>query len=94
MTPDSSLPFPGLDPLAPLRAAEAAAERLLGVLRITRTLAEARRAVDIAGFDGLVGRLCAQSLDLPPEDGRKLRPRLIALLDELSRLERALTAPD
>ena len=96
MTTSSSLAgfgFPPCDPDAPLRAAEASADRLVRILRVARSLARAHRAVDIVGFDGLVGRLCAQSLDLPLQDGPRMRPRLAALLKEMAALEAALTRP-
>jgi hypothetical protein len=91
-SPAPGFPFSNSDPRAPLRAAEAAADRLARLLRVSRTLAEAQRAIDITGFDGLVGRLCAQSLDLPPADGRQIRLHLIALLGDLTRLEQAVAA--
>lgn len=87
----AQLLFPGADPAAPLRAAEAMADRLGNMLQVARALADAKRSVDISGLDGLIGRFCAQALDLEPEDGRVIRPRLAALLAELNLLERALT---
>ncbi len=96
MTTDSSLAsfgFPSCDPAAPLRAAEASADRLARILRVARSLAKSHRVVDIGGFDGLVGQLCAQSLDLPPQDGPRMRPKLAALLSEMAALEAALTRP-
>lgn len=64
-------------------------EQFGGVVRLARVLAAARRPLDLAGLDELAGRLCAAALDLPPEQGRTLRPALAALLDELDALAAA-----
>jgi hypothetical protein len=62
------------------------------LLMLARTLAQAQRALDLEGLDTLVGRACAACLDLPPEQGRALRPRLAALLAELDALAAAIAA--
>jgi len=49
--------------------------------------------VDLAGFDAQVGLLCAQALDLPPDQGRALAPELIQLRDRVERLTARFTAP-
>ncbi len=56
------------------------------MLRMTRALIAGGRRVDIAGLERQVGLLCARSLDLPPDDGRELRPMLIGLLTDLDAL--------
>jgi hypothetical protein len=66
------------------------AEAASGTLRLARTLVEAKRRVDLAGLQEAVGRMCAAVLDLPPEQGRAMHPRLAAVLAELEALERAL----
>jgi hypothetical protein len=38
----------------------------------------------------MVGLLCAQTLDLPPDDARTLRDDLIGLLVEVEALSRAM----
>ncbi len=65
-------------------------ENLLGEARsIEATLAaaaallDAGRRVDMTGLDQRTGRLCAQGLDLPPDEGARLRPALLALRDSL-----------
>ena len=68
------------------------AEAACGTLRMARALVESRRHVDLAGLQDAVGRLCAASLDLPPEQGRALRPQLAAVLAELDALARAMQA--
>ena len=70
------------------------AEAACGTLRMARALVESRRHVDLAGLQDAVGRLCAASLDLPPEQGRALRPQLAAVLAELDALARAMQAAD
>jgi hypothetical protein len=79
-----------LDPMAPLRDVEAIAEGVAATLRVAHGLVEARRRVDLAGLDRMVGLLCARALDLAPEQGRALRPRLMAIDDDLVRLGAAL----
>lgn len=60
------------------------------ILSMARGLVAAGRYVDISGLDRQVGLLCAKTLDLPPEDGRTLRPMLMALLAELDDLSDTL----
>lgn len=67
-------------------------DQLRGMLRLARALAEARRPLDLRGLSDLAGRLCAASLDLPPEQGRALRPRLASLLAEVDALAAACGA--
>ena len=74
----------------PQTQAATMAEAACGTLRMARALVESRRPVDLAGLQDSVGRLCAASLDLPPEQGRALRPRLAAVLAELDALEQAM----
>ena len=57
----------------------ALAEELTKTIDLARALAESGRAIDLTGLDDEVGLLCAKSLDLPPDEGRRVRPRLIAL---------------
>jgi hypothetical protein len=49
--------------------------------------------VDLSGLEGMVGLLCARVLDLPPAQGRGLRPLLASLLAELDELNGALAPP-
>jgi hypothetical protein len=74
----------------PVTQAAAMAEAASGTLRLARALVEARRSVDLAGLQNAIGRMCAAALDLPPEQGRALRPQLAAVLAELDALERAM----
>lgn len=77
------------DPLAPVRAM---AEELTQTIDVAHALASSGRVVDLTGFDQQVGLLCAKSLDLPPDAGRRLRPRLIVLSGALEALSRVLAA--
>lgn len=81
------------DPSAVLTAAEELADGIAATLRMARALVDSQRAVDLGGFDRMVGLLCARALDLPPEQGRALRPRLIALLADLDGLSQAIPPP-
>jgi hypothetical protein len=80
------------DPRARLRETEALADSVSATLRLSQALLAGRRHVDLAGLDRVVGRLCAGALDLPPEQGRTLRERLIRLHDELEKLSDAAAA--
>ncbi len=59
-------------------------------LRVARALVAARRCVDLAGLDGMAGSLCAQVLDLPPDQGRAMRLTLLSLQAEADALLAAL----
>lgn len=64
------------------------------MLAMTRALVSSERQVDLSDLRDLVGRLCAQSLDLDPDRGRAVRPRLILLRDELDLLTAAVRAAE
>jgi hypothetical protein len=68
------------------------AEQLTNLVDIARALVDANREVDLAGLDSEIGLLCAKCLDLPPDEGRRIRPRLIALFGSVEGLSRALSA--
>lgn len=90
---DSALPFPPCDESVLTAAARATADQVSGTLRVAQALAEAGRRLDLSGFERVVGRLCAQAVDLSPEQGRTLRPMLIDLLDQIDALEARLVRP-
>lgn len=72
-------------------------DQLGGMLKLARVLAQSRRPLDLQGLAELAGRACAASLDLPPAQGRAMRPRLLALLAEVDALAascRAAAAED
>lgn len=79
-------------PASPSDRAAAAAEAVAGLLRIAQALAQARRSIDLAGLDQDIGRLCAAALDLPPAEGRAMRPLLIGVLAELDALSACVAA--
>ncbi len=83
----SSMPNPIVE------TAEALADGVSATLRVARGLIAGHRQVELAGLDAMVGLLCARTLDLPPEQGRALRPRLLLLLAELDGLTGALRPP-
>jgi len=76
-----------------LQATERLAVALEGILRVAEGLARAHRPVDLRGLDDTTGRLCACCLDLPPEQGRALRPVLQHVLARLESLQAALAPP-
>lgn len=77
-----------------LGRALALAGGLVNTIRLSRTLAESGREIDLAGLDGVIGLLCAKVLDLPPDQGRSLLPELGAVLDEIEKLSSFLEVPD
>ena len=68
------------------------AEQLKNVVDTARALVDANREVDLTGLDREIGLLCAKSLDLPPDEGRRIRPRLIALFGSVEGLSRSFCA--
>lgn len=84
------------DSYDPIGAVQAMAEELTQTIDVAGALASSGRVVDLTGFDQQVDLLCARSLDLPPDEGRRLRPNLIVLsgaLEALSRLLATRAAP-
>lgn len=75
----------------PIGAVHALADELAKTIGVARALAEAGRVIDLTGLDSRIGLLCAKSLDLPPEQGRTMRPRLIELSDAVAALARVLS---
>ena len=61
------------------------------MLRMTQALVAGGRNVDLMGLERQVGLLCAKTLDLPPEEGRTVRPVLVSLLAELDTLSSTLS---
>ena len=59
---------------------------------VSAALAQAGRPVDLNGFDDLIGRVCAQALDLDPALGPALIPKLRPLQAGIDALGQALTA--
>lgn len=74
----------------PLAAVHACLEQFGHTLSIARSLVQAGKLVDLTGLDAEMGYVCARTLDLPPEQGRALRPLLIGLRAELDALSGAL----
>jgi hypothetical protein len=85
------MPANAVPPL-PSDQAAIAAKAVVGTLRMARALAQSHRRIDLAGLDHEIGRLCATSLDLPPADGRAIRPLLATVLTELDGLSACVAA--
>jgi hypothetical protein len=83
---------PSPDSEDPMDAVRALAGELMKLVGVAVALVEAGRNVDLASLDSQVGLLCAKTLDLPPDDGRRVRPRLIALSGSVEALSRAIAA--
>ncbi len=73
-----------------LAAVRAMADELTETIGMARVLAASGRVVDLTGLDQQIGLLCAKSLDLPPHEGRDLRPNLIVLSVAMETLSRVL----
>jgi hypothetical protein len=78
---------PGVQPVDAVRTL---AEDLTKVVLVAKSLVEAGHRIDLTGLTDQVGLLCATSLDLPTEEGRSIRPKLIALSGTFEALVRAL----
>ena len=91
MTHDISFSHkPIVDPCSAVQDAIAA---IASTLRLARSLLGTGRNLDIEGLDRMIGVLCARALDLPPEQGRTVRPNLALLLIELDTLSVAMQPP-
>ena len=66
--------------------AEQSGDGVRGLIQLARGMADAGRRVDLSGLEGLVGRLCARSLDLMPDEGRRMALLLAGLLTEFDAL--------
>jgi hypothetical protein len=84
--------MPHDNPYDPAAAVRALAEELTGTIGLARALAESGRSIDLTGLDRRIGLLCAKALDLPSDEGRRVRPRLIALSGSMESLSQALLA--
>jgi hypothetical protein len=74
----------------PSDAVRALTEELANVLDVAQSLVTHGRSIDLTGLNDRVGLLCAKALDLPPDEGRRVRPCLIALSGSMEALTRAL----
>jgi hypothetical protein len=81
------------DPIAARRAVEAIADQIGTTLRLTQAFIDSDRTVDLTGLQDMVGQLSARALDLDPDQGRILRPALIALLADLDGIAESLQPP-
>ena len=79
-------------PQSPLDAVRALAEQLTRTVTAAAELLRTGRHVDLAGLDSAIGVLCARSLDLPPDEGRRVRPWLVGLSGGIEGLSQALAA--
>ncbi|MBB5689182.1 hypothetical protein GXW77_09885 [Roseomonas alkaliterrae] len=71
----------------------AAVEAMEGTLAVAEALVAERRAVDLTGLEGEIGRLCAACLAAPRAMAPALRLRLESLLRAHDRLRAALAPP-
>ena len=76
----------------PLDAARSCLEQIGWTVDIAHRLVGSGKQVDLAGLDSQMGFVCARVLDLSLDEGRGLRPGLIALLHAVDSLSAALGA--
>lgn len=69
-------------------------EDLENATAIATTLAREGHPIDLDGFAGQIGLLCAKALDLPLEQGLTMRPALLRLREKLETLEHSLPRPE
>jgi len=80
------------DAAIPIANVSACLQHLARTLAIAHGLLRAERQVDLTGLDAEIGFVCAQALNLPPADGRAVRPVLIDLREQVDLLHQALDA--
>ena len=78
---------------APPETLAALADRINNSLAVARALVLAGRTVDLGGLQDGIGVLCAKTLDLPGDEGRRMLPLLHETLAQLDSMARALRAP-
>jgi hypothetical protein len=90
-------PRPPRDFFDTRHSARVAYQTVLGMVQgfatticIARSLAAGEREMDLSGLHEAAGILCARALDLRPEHGRQLVPRLQSVLEELDALHTVL----
>lgn len=66
------------------------AVRLSRTLAIARALIQGGRTIDLTGIDDAIGVLCAQTLDLPDGEARRVLPALRAVQTEVDLLSAML----
>lgn len=67
----------------PLEQVLSLLDDLANGLAAARRLVGEGRQIDLSGLQDQVGLLCAKTLDLSPAAGRKVRPDLLALRDQV-----------
>jgi hypothetical protein len=61
-------------------------QALSGIVARARTELETGNLVDLTAVEAGVNALCDQASTLSPQDGKSLRPRLLALMDDFGHL--------
>ena len=80
-----TFPWPCAAP-SPQDVARQQLERLSASVAVASGLAAAGRQIDLTGLDAVAGVLCAQVLDLSPQEGAAIRPALVALNGRMAAL--------
>ncbi len=83
-------PAPELAALCRRQRLTALAAHLSRSIALARGLILGGRLIDVTGIDDRVGVLCAQTLDLSPEDASEMLPALRGVLTQVELLAAAL----
>lgn len=73
-----------------LLAVETWTQGLIQTLRLARAMVDAQRPVALDGLIDQAGFVCAKVMDLPPEQGRQVRGRMVVLLAEVDAVSAAI----
>ncbi len=66
-------------------------DQIAGTLTLAVAFAEKGRAIDLAGLDQDIGKICDRVLNLPPEQGLALRPALRTVLTLIEQAQKAVS---
>ena len=72
---------------------QAAIDSLRGTVTMARVLVQSGRTIDLAGLDAEAATLCQRVAQLPRALGQKLRPGLVALVQDIEGLAATLPLP-
>lgn len=86
--------FGGHPPSPALTGIAMVVDTMATTLMLARALVFAGHRVDLDGVDREIGDLCAETIALPRDEGRLLRPALEGLLREIQALEEDLALRD
>lgn len=66
-------------------------DQVQSIVATARRLLAQGNSVDLAKLEARVEEFCGQASNLPPGSGDVIRPKMVALIDELNSLSREMT---